>query len=94
MALFEGLIIGGSYFRRSLSAKGNLRFQIHWASLMVGSKFTVFALFYVVFESNFQVQAPGGLYLEGPFSGCFFFLKGLIHGADYFLNLTLFSYRF
>ena len=43
-----------------LSTEGNLRFKIDWASLIVGSKFTVFALFYFVFESNFQVQAPGG----------------------------------
>ena len=41
--------------------EGNLRFKIDWASLIVGSKFTVFALFYFVFEGNFQVQAPGGL---------------------------------
>ena len=38
---------------------GNLRFKIDWASLIVGRKFTVFALFYFVFEGNFQVQAPG-----------------------------------
>ena len=37
-----------------------MRFKIDWASLIVGSKFTVFALFYFVFEGNFQVQAPGG----------------------------------
>ena len=43
----------------------NLRFKINWASLIVERKFTVFALFYFVFERNFQVQAPGGLYLEG-----------------------------
>ena len=41
--------------------EGNLRFKIDWASLIVGRKFTVFALFYFVFEGNFQVQAPGGL---------------------------------
>ena len=40
--------------------EGNLRFNIDWASLMVGRKFTVFALLYFVFEGNFQVQAPGG----------------------------------
>ena len=56
--------------------EGNLRFKIDWASLMVGSKFTVFALFYSVFEGNFQVQAPGGgLYLEGRFNGGFFALR-------------------
>ena len=48
--------------------EGNLRFKIDWASLIVGRKFTVFALFYFVFEGNFQVQAPkrgegGGAYI-------------------------------
>ena len=47
--------------------EGNLRFKIDWASLIVGGKFTVFALFYLVhvFESNFQVQAPVGLIFGG-----------------------------
>ena len=40
--------------------EGNLHSKIDWASLIVGSKCTVFALFYFVFEGNFQVQAPGG----------------------------------
>ena len=39
----------------------NLRFKIGWAIVTVGRKSTVFALFYFVFEGNFQVQAPGGL---------------------------------
>ena len=64
-----GLIFGGAYIRRGLSIEGNLRFKIDWASLIVGSKFTVFALFHFVFEGNFQVQPPGGgLYLEGRFN--------------------------
>ena len=42
--------------------KGNLRFKIDRASLIVGSEFTVFALFYFVFEGNFQVEAPLGAY--------------------------------
>ena len=29
--------------------EGNLSFKTDWASLIVGSKFTVFALFYFVF---------------------------------------------
>ena len=41
--------------------EGNLRFKMDWASLIVGRKFTIFALFYFVFEGNFQVQAPWGL---------------------------------
>ena len=44
----EGLIFGGAYIRRGLTTEGNLRFKLERASLIVGSKFTVFALFYVV----------------------------------------------
>ena len=44
-ALFEGLIFGGVYIRRGLSMEGNLRFKIYWASLIVGRKLIVFALF-------------------------------------------------
>ena len=43
--------------------EGNLCFKIDWASLIVGRKFTVFGLFYFVFEGNFQVQGPGGAYI-------------------------------
>ena len=44
--LIEGLIFGGAYIRRGyISMEGNLRFKIDWASLLVGRKFTVFALF-------------------------------------------------
>ena len=45
-----------------------MRFRIDWASLIVGSKFTVFDLFYSVIEGNFPrtstgVGGGGGLYL-------------------------------
>ena len=30
----------------------------------MGRKFTIFALFYFVFESKFQVQAPRGAYIQ------------------------------
>ena len=79
----EGLIFGGAYLR-----SGNLRFKTDWVRLIVGSKFTVFALFYFVFEGNFQVQAPRGAYIwrgdltEGvlrhEFGGLY--LEGLIFG--------------
>ena len=65
--------------------EGNLRFKIEWTSLTVERKFTVFALFYFVFEGNFQVRrffcvmSLGSLYLEG-----------LIHGGAYFRNFTVF----
>ena len=74
-ALFGGPIFGGAYIRRSLSTEGNLRFKLERASLIVGSEFTVFTLFYVVFEGNFSSTSPlGGLYLEGRFNGGFFAL--------------------
>ena len=55
--------------------EGNLRFKLDWASLIVGSKFTVFAhCFTLYLRAIFQVQAPGCLYLEGRFNGAFFVL--------------------
>ena len=62
-ALFEGLIFGGAYIRRGLSTEGNLRFKIDWASLIVERKFTVFVLFYFVFEGNFPSTSPRGAYI-------------------------------
>ena len=54
-------------------------FKIDCASLIVGGKFTVFALFYFVSEGSFSKdKPPGGLYLEG-----------LIHGGAYFRNFTV-----
>ena len=38
-------------------------FKIDWASFIVGSKFTVFALFYFVFEGNFPSTNPRGAYI-------------------------------
>ena len=76
----------------------HLHFKIDWASLIVGIKFTVFALFYFVFEGNFQVQAPGGLIFEGAIHGGSFALlvwrayiwrglcmEGLIFGILWYL---------
>ena len=40
-----------------------MRFKIYWASLIFGSKFTVFALFYCVFEGNFLSTSPWGPYI-------------------------------
>ena len=76
--------------------EGDLCFKIDWASLIVGRKFTLFALFHFVFEGNFQLQASGeggggGLYLEGQFKGRFFALKvwRLIFGGGHFQNFTV-----
>ena len=40
-----------------------MRFKIDWASLIVGSKFTVFASFYFAFEGNFSSTSPWGAYI-------------------------------
>ena len=41
--------------------KENFHFQIDWASLTLGSKFTIFALFYFVYEpeGNFPSTSSG-----------------------------------
>ena len=39
-----------------------MRFKIDWASHIVGSKFTVFVLFYFVFEGNFPSTSPQEAY--------------------------------
>ena len=53
-----------------------MRFKIDWPSLMVGSKFTVFAWFYFVFKGTFLSANSWGAYiiLEGRFNGGFFAL--------------------
>ena len=43
---------------------GKFAFQNRLGWLIVGRKFTVFALVYFVSESNFQVQAPQGAYIR------------------------------
>ena len=68
-----------------------MRFKIDWASLIVGSKFTVFALFHFVFESNFPSSSPPRAYIwrgdstEGFLryefgGGGPYYLEGLMHG--------------
>ena len=46
---------------------------------MVGRKFTVFPLFYFVFEGNFQVQDPRGAYV---WRGLFWEFLRYIHKAN------------
>ena len=74
---FEGHIFGGAYLWR----------EIDWASPIVGRKFTVFALFYFVFECKFQrsTSPRGGISLEGRFNGGFFALRvwGLLFEGAY-----------
>ena len=69
-----------------------MRFKTDWASLIVGSKFTVFALFHYVFEGNFPSTSPWGAYIwRGDLTEGFLLYRfgGLIHGGAYFRNFTL-----
>ena len=61
----------GAYFWRGLSKEGNLRFQIDWASLRAGGKFTVLLC---IWRQCSMYKPPRGLYLEGPFNGGVFVL--------------------
>ena len=64
--------------------EGNLRFKTDWASLIVGSKFTVFALFYFVFEGNFPSTSPLGAYIWRSYltEGCLRYrFGGLVFGG-------------
>ena len=54
-----------------------MRFKIDWASPIVGSKFTVFALFYFVFEGNFPSTSPRGLIFGGAIKRRVFCVTGL-----------------
>ena len=77
---------------RGLSTEGNLCFKINRASPIDGSKFTVFALFYFVFEGNFPSTSPRGAYIwRGDLTEGFFRYRfgGLIHGGAYFRNFTV-----
>ena len=59
---------------------------------MVERKFTIFALFYFVFEGKFQVQAPLGAYIRrGDLTEGFlcYDFGGLINGGAYFRNFTV-----
>ena len=71
-----------------------MRFKIDWASHIVGSKFTVFALLYFVFEGNFPSKSPGGAYIwRGDLTEGFLRYRfgRLIFGGAYFRNFRVYS---
>ena len=78
--------------RRGLSTEGNLRFKLDRASLIVGSKFTIFSLFCFVFEGNFPGTSPRGAYIRrGDLTEGFLCYKfgGLLFEGAYFQNFTV-----
>ena len=79
-------------FLRGLFLEGNLRFKLEKASLIIGSEFTVFALFYFVFEGNFLSTRLWGVYIwRGDLTEGFLRYRfgGLIVGGAYFRNFTV-----
>ena len=72
--------------------------KIDSASLIVGGTFTIFALFYFVFEGNFPSTSSWGVYIwRGDLTEGFcvtglgrLCLKGLVYGGVYFRNFTVF----
>ena len=70
---------------------GKFAFQNRLGWLVVGRKFTIFALFFFVCEGKFQVQAPRRAYTSrGDLTGLLRYdFGGLIFGGAYFRNFTL-----
>ena len=70
-----------------------MRFKIDWASFIVGNKFTIFTLFYFVFEGNFP--STRAYIWRGDFTEGFLALPvvggggGLIDGGAHFRNFTV-----
>ena len=72
--------------------RGKFAFQNRLCWLMVGRKFTVFSLFYFVFEGTVFKYKPTGTYIQrGHLMGFFlrYGFKGLICGGTYFTNFTV-----
>ena len=71
-----------------------MRFEIDWASLLLGRKFTVFLCFVLYLKAISKYKPPrgGGLYLEGRFIGGFLLryeFGGLIFGGAYLRNFMV-----
>ena len=61
--IFQRLFLRGLY-SEGLIFGGKFPFQNRLGWLVVGRKFTIFVLFYFVFEGKFQVQVPRRAYIR------------------------------
>ena len=68
-----------------------MRFEIDWASLIVGRKFTVFALLDFVFEGNCPSTSPRGAYIWRSDLTEVFFLRYQVCGAYTWRGFSEFS---
>ena len=80
----EGLIFGWAYLRREICVS-----KLNRIALYLEVTLPFLLCFTLYLRASFQVQAPGGLYLEGRFNGGFFalpvweggvYMEGLIFG--------------
>ena len=84
-SFLEGPIFGGAYVRREICVSKSIGLACS------GRKFTIFALFYFVFQGKFQVQGPREAYIRrGDLTEGF--LRYDFAGA-HFRNFTVFSNR-
>ena len=74
-----------------LSTEGNLHFKIDWVGLIVGSKFTVFASFFVIFEGKLPGTSHRAYIWRGNLTEGFwhYWIGGLIFGGAYFRYFTV-----
>ena len=78
-----------------------MRLKIDWASLILGSKFTVFLCFTLYLREISKSNPPEGLIFGGAIQRRVFcirslgglYLEGLIHGGAYFRNFTVSSFE-
>ena len=101
--IFQRPFFGGAYLRRGLSMEGKLHFKISWTSLIIGSKFSVFALFYFVFQGNFPSTSSWGAYIWRDdltesfllyrFGGAYIW-RGLYMEGLIFRKITVFILKF
>ena len=105
--IFQRLFLRGLY-SEGLIYGGKFAFQNRLGKSIVGRKFTVFALFYFVFEGNFPSTSPQGAYIwrddltEGFLQVCGayiwrgLYMEGLIFGILQYvigtINLRLNQY--
>ena len=66
----EGLIFGGAYLRREICVSKSIGL-----ALLLEQNLPFLLCFTLHLRAIFQVQAPGGVYLEGRFNGGFFALS-------------------
>ena len=74
---------------RGLSTKGNLRFKINWASLIVAEGNLPFLFCFTLYLRPISKYKPLGWGGGGAYIFCITSLGGLMFGGAYFRNFTI-----